>query len=88
MVAFKFRLEHLYLLVSEPRPTLLVLLTRPVLLVALALAALFGGCSCGSGSLLLATYWGRFLLVLVILIVFVLVVKVVDARIFIFLFAL
>ena len=86
MVAFKFRLEHLYLLVSEPRPTLLVLLTRPVLLVALALAALFGGCSCGSGSLLLATYWGRFLLV--ILIVFVLVVKVVDARIFIFLFAL
>ena len=86
MVAFKFRLEHLYLLVSEPRPTLLVLLTRPVLLVALALAALFGGCSCGSGSLFLATYWGRFLLV--ILIVFVLVVKVVDARIFIFLFAL
>ena len=88
MVAFKFCLEHLNLLVREPRPTLLVLLTRPVLLVALALAALFGGCSCGSGSLFLATYRGRFFLVLVIFIVFVLVVNVVDARIFILLFAL
>ena len=47
MVAFKFRLKHLNLLVGEPRPALLVLLQ-----IALALAALFGGGTRGRGVFL------------------------------------
>ena len=88
MVAFKLRLEHLYLLVREPGPALLVLI-----LIALALAALLGGRSRGSGPLFLTADGGRLVvrvvaLLLVVLILFLLVCVVVDALIFIYLFAL
>ena len=87
MVAFKLRLEHLYLLVSEPGPALLVLI-----LIALALAALLGGCACGGASLFLTADGGRLVVLVlalhVVLLVFLLICIVVDALIFVLLFAL